>query len=302
MTTFEVRAEVDKFVLQFDTYKNEINAYAFASALVNLSDAVKIANNSVNPGYQVEVVVEAISQGSFRATIKTLFVGGRDLFGKEAAKAIIYGIISTHIYEKAIKTDEPTQIIIKDGSVIMQSGKDKIIVPRQIYDAKKLVEKSEKFNTAVNGIFESAEKDKNVKGIALNDDISPTQPPFYISREKFQSITNEDSQHENIRELFEETHLEISRAILARGRRKWEFVWRGITISAPILDNNFFDKFIAHEVTIAPGDSLEVKLKITQEKHSDTGIFINKGYEVLEVKKHNPRLKQATMNSSLDQQ
>lgn len=282
------------------TQKNEINAYAFASALVNLSDAVKIANNTVNPGYQVEVVVEAISKGSFKATIKTIFVEGKDLFGKEAAKAIIYGIISTHIYEKAIKTDEPTQIIINDDSVVMQSGADKIIVPKQIYEAKKIVEKSEKFNVAVNGIFESAEKDKHVKGIALNDEITPTQPPFYISREKFKNITSADSQQENIREILEETHLEISRAILSRGKRKWEFVWRGVTISAPILDNNFFDKFIAHEVTIAPGDSLDVKLKITQEKHPDTGIFINKDYEVLEVKKHNPRLKQVTVNSSLD--
>ena len=60
MTIFEVRQEVDRFVLHFDTPRREINAYAFASALVGLSDAVREANAAVNPGYRVEVVVEAL--------------------------------------------------------------------------------------------------------------------------------------------------------------------------------------------------------------------------------------------------
>ena len=88
------------------------------------------------------------------------------------------------------------------------------------------------------------------------------------------------------------TQLEISRAILERGRRKWEFFWKGVKIAAPILDANFFTRFFAHEIKIAPGDALEVALRVTQEKNPDTGIFVNVRYEVLEVYGHVPRVKQ----------
>ncbi len=112
MTTFEVREEVDRFILHFDTPRREINAYAFASALVGLSDAIREANATVNPGYRVEVVVEALSDDSFRATIRTVFQKAKNLFSHEAVKAIVYGIIATHIYEKAIKTEEPPRITV----------------------------------------------------------------------------------------------------------------------------------------------------------------------------------------------
>ena len=72
MTTLEVRREVDRFVLYFQTPRKEINAYALASALVGLADAVREANAVVNPGYRVEVIVEALSEGSFKATVRTV--------------------------------------------------------------------------------------------------------------------------------------------------------------------------------------------------------------------------------------
>jgi len=85
------------------------------------------------------------------------------------------------------------------------------------------------------------------------------------------------------------------RAILERSRRRWEFVWRGVRISAPVLDDSFYMDFAAHKITIALGDALEVKLKIRQRKDVYSGIMLNdpNGYEVLKVLKHLPRHRQA---------
>ena len=110
----------------------------------------------------------------------------------------------------------------------------------------------------------------------------------------FSAFQTEREVDENTREIVEITHVEINRAILERGRRRWEFFWRGIKIAAPILDDRFFDKFFAHEITIAPGDSLHVALHIIQEKNKDTGIFVNARYEIAEVYEHVPRLKQTS--------
>ena len=86
--------------------------------------------------------------------------------------------------------------------------------------------------------------------------------------------------------------MEISRAILARGKRKWEFYWRGMRIPAPVLDTIFYDRFFAHEIMIAPGDGLRVALRITQVQSPDTGIYVNEQYEIVEVFEHIPRMQQ----------
>ena len=295
MTIYEVRREVDRFVLIFETPRQEISAYALASALVGLADAVREANAVVNPGYRVEVVVEALRNGSFKATVRTVFTQARNLFSHQAVQAVILGIISTHIYEKAIKTEESPIIIVTGDLVTIKIGRDKIIVPRDIYEAKKQVEKSQRFNNAVGKVFDAAASDSNVTGLALTEEGENLPPPLIVKREYFALFQTEQIVDETTREIIEVTHVEISRAILERGKRRWEFFWRGVKIAAPILDERFFDRFFAHEITIAPGDGLEVALKIIQEKKADSGIFVNVRYEIVEVFDHVPRLKQTAL-------
>lgn len=295
MATFEVHREVDRFVLYFETPKQEVNAYALASALVGLADAVREANATVNPGYRVEVVVEALSPGSFKATVKTVFTQTRNLFSGAAVQAVIWGIVSTHIYEKFIKTDLPPKITVSENLVVIEIGSDKIIVPRDIYEAKKQVEKSERFNNAIGRVFDAVASDPSVTGVAFTDDHEDSPTPMVIPRDRFMIFQTEQTVDETSREIIEVTQVEINRAILERGRRRWEFFWRGVKIAAPILDERFFNRFFAHEITIAPGDALEVALKIIQEKNPDSGIFVNKRYEIVEVFNHVPRLKQTAL-------
>jgi hypothetical protein len=295
MATFEVHREVDRFVLYFETPRKEISAYALASALVGLADAIREANAAVNPGYQVEVVVETLSDGSFKATVRTVFTKARNLFSHSAVQAVIWGIVATHIYEKAIKTDTPPRITVTENLVTIEIGKDKIIVPKDVYEAKKQLEKSERFNNAIGKVFDAAASDPNVKGLALAEDDGNKPPPLIVPREKFAIFQTEQPLDETTREIVEITQVEISRAILDRGKRRWEFFWRGVKIAAPILDEQFFDRFFAHEITIAPGDALEVALRIVQERNQDSGIYVNVRYEIVEVYKHVPRLKQSAL-------
>lgn len=294
MSNIEIRRDIDRFVLYFDTPKHEVNAYALATALVGLADAVREANAVVNPGHFVEVVVEALADGSFKATVRTVYTKAKNIFSHTAVQAIIYGIISTHIYEKGIKTESPPIIIIGPDLVTIEIGKDKIIVPKSIYEAKQQLEKSERFNNAVGKMFDAAASDPNVAGIAISENLGDQKPPLIVPRERFAIFQTEQNVDEQNREIVEITHVEINRAIMERSRRRWEFFWRGIRISAPILDDRFFDKFFAHEITIAPGDSLHVALRIVQEKNRDTGIYVNVRYEIAEVYDHVPRLKQAS--------
>jgi len=88
--------------------------------------------------------------------------------------------------------------------------------------------------------------------------------------------------------------LQIIRAILEKSRRRWEFSWKGFRISAPILHNQFYSEFTSHRITIAPGDTLNARLRIYQRRDLGTGVMINDKYEVLEILDHHqaPKLTQ----------
>jgi hypothetical protein len=123
------------------------------------------------------------------------------------------------------------------------------------------------------------------------------RPPIEIPRNRFPMI---QSSVEEIpletREIIETTDVEILRAILERSKRRWEFVWGGVRIPAPVLDSSFYDRFIAHEITIAPGDKLKVRLKIKQRRLLDAGVYVNESYEVVEVLGHIPKPRQRSLD------
>lgn len=290
MAVLELTNDADRFVLYFQTPKHEVNAYALAAAITGLANSVKTANAVINPGYQIEVLVESLPDGSFQTVIKTVLSSAKNIFASEASKAIIYGVISTYIYEHYIDYKEPVKVEVTGDLVIIKSGNEKIIVPKATYEATKSVEKSEKFQSSIGAMFDGISLDTNVKGIGLKNNPDRNEPPIIIPRDYFQLFESRSEEMESV--IVEEASLEISRAILSRGLRKWEFFWRGIKISAPVLDNVFYDEFFAHDITIAPGDCLVVDLKIVQKEDPDTGILMNQRYEVIKVKEHIPRLNQ----------
>lgn len=182
-----VRDSEESFVIHFGTEAPRVNAYTLASTLVALANAAKAANASVNPGLEIEIVVEALGAGS---------------------------------------------------------------------------------------------------------------PAFAVPRDRFpeaiQSI-GADSRREEVKEIVEEADLQIIRAILERKRRRWEFAWRGIRISAPITDDGFNAHFLARKIPLHPGDGLKVQLKMRRYKDTLSGVVVNdpNGYEVLKVLKHVPGQSQA---------
>ncbi len=56
-------------------------------------------------------------------------------------------------------------------------------------------------------------------------------------------------------EIMTNQKLSLLKVILERGSRKWEFVWNGIKISAPILDENFWNDMRERKIHITQGDS-----------------------------------------------
>lgn len=284
--------EADRFVLYFDTPRKEVDALALAASLIGLTEALRAANAVINPGHTVDVVIEALPDGSFQAVFRTAYKAGKDLFSSTLAREIIIGLLVTYISSTLFESKPNVIVNVGPDSVVVEAGDQRIVVPRDVHDAAKRAAKSEMFTSAVGKMFDGAGADESVNGIGFKGAPDREPPPFYVPREHFR-LFRRHLEEDGRRETVEETTLEISRAILTPGKRRWEFFWNGIKISAPILDPRFYDKFSTGLIRIAPGDALRVSLRIMQERLPDTGIYMNTKYEVIEVFEHLPRAGQA---------
>jgi hypothetical protein len=298
MTTVLVRQYEDSFVIHFGVTGQRINAYTLASTLTSLADAARIANSQINPGYEIEVLVEALGAGSFKAKIRTLYRGAENLFSSESLKVIVLGVIASFVYQHTLAPDSPVNVTIHTDEVIVEQDETKIVIPREVHEAMKLVEQNERFRKCLSGVATAVEADPSVRTVGFSASEGDEVPPLRIPRERFQVLAIERStSSDETRDLVETTEIEILRAILERKKRRWEFSWGGIRIAAPVSDARFYDRFAAHEVMIAPGDRLRVRLKVKQRRSPDSGVFINESYEVLEVLAHLPRGAQQRLDS-----
>lgn len=292
MQVVDISQFEDGFVIHFATEDRRINAYTLASTLIGLADAAKAANSSINPGHDIEIVVEALGPGSFRAKIRAVYDAAHNLFSNQAVQVIILGIITNFIYERTLAVHQDVQVEIRTDEVIVDRGNERIIIPRKIYEGTRVAECNPQFVGAIGRTMESLSNDQRVTGMALVPRMDSPQPEILIPREAFPQIVPSSREEGNSRIIEENCDLQIVKAILERNRRKWEFRWRGVRISAPVLDQQFYTDFFAHNIRIAPGDELKARLLIRQTRSEETGIYANTGYEVVRVFEHIPRVQQ----------
>ncbi len=300
MRVVDIAQFENSVVIHFDTDDTRINAYTFASTLVALADAAKAANTTLNAGCEIEIVVEALGPGSFRALVRALYSSSRNLFANQIVMGLVLGVIGNYIYERTLAVDDKVTIEVKTDEVVIQKGNDRVIVPRNVYDATRKVEKNPQFVKAITRTFEAVAADDKVKSLGFVEKMDSPSPEIPILRSTLLTLASETPDDPDSRVINEQAELQIVKAILKKSNRKWEFVWRGITISAPVLHERFYIEFFAHEITIAPGDTLEVTLAIKQTKDPDTGIYTNVGYEVVEVHGHVPRIRQMPLEPPHD--
>ena len=282
----------ESIVIHFGTEGQRINAYTLATTLVNLADAARAANFAINPGYDIEVVVEALGGGSFKAKLRTIYRGAANLFTAQSLQALILSVIASFIYQHTLAPDTEVTVNVTAEEVVIAQGDKRIIVPRAVHEATKKAEARREFVSGVQEAVRAVESDTTVRTIGFSKDMDePAQ--IEIPRERFALISAAPTiPLEDIRELLEEVDLEILRAILEKSRRRWEFVWNGTRISAPVLDDAFYADFFAHKITVAPGDILRAKLRVRQRRLPGVGVFVNDSFEVIEVLKHVQRAKQ----------
>jgi hypothetical protein len=186
-----------------------------------------------------------------------------------------------------LHTDAAQQIIVNDDSVIVVHGSDRIIIPRNGWNAKERIKDKSSVETHIGKAFSILSEDPSVTDFAVAPSFSSKDPVGTINRDEFPSIIQNYSHLEvespNKRHKDERAKLTVLKLVFERGPRKWQFVWNGVRISAAIKSEPFFQKLASHEYKFTQGDILDVTLRIFQKRDDISDVWINTGYEVSEV-------------------
>jgi hypothetical protein len=284
----------DSLVLYFQTPEPRVNAYALAATLVALADSAKAAARTLNGGVELEIVVEALSSGSFRAKITAVTREAGLFFKNQVITGVVIGVLASYVYDHTLGKKEPVQVIVNTQEVIVVQGKDRIIVPRGIYEAKELVQKNPFFIRSMDRMLSSTILDERVSGFGIAPSLDSPPPEILLPRELL-GIRDSLEPEPKTRIVEEDADLYIIKAIMERSSRKWEFKWHGMNISAQIKDPKFYDDFAKHSFTIAPGDEFQARIAIHQKRDDVSGVYSNTKYEVLQVYRHISRPKSAKL-------
>jgi len=288
MPEIDLRSVGDTIMLHLRKQQHAVNVYTLATTLVALADAAKEANEQINPGYEVEVVVETLSDGSFKAKIRAVYKTAGNIFSTQNLQTIVLAVIANFVYEQTLAPDKGVTVIVNKDEVIIEQEDKRIIVSREVHEAELQIKTSSRFREKVGQAFDAMLKDPDIESVSIDPDEKKENELPPIPRANLEQIAMPPAKDDDERVVDEIADLQIIRAILEKSRRRWEFSWKGFRVAAPILHDQFYSDFTSHRITIALGDTLVARIRIYQRRDPGTGIMINDKYEVLEVLNHLP--------------
>jgi hypothetical protein len=269
----------DQIVIHFGGAVRSVDAYTFGNSLLSFADTIRAVNAVINPEQNIEVRLEPVGPGSFRALIKSMRKGLGGFFSR-SAEGILFGVIATLLVEYGIKPDAKMTVTFNTDEVIIEKNGDRIIVPREVYERMGDVKKNPEVQKHVRRTFEVIEDDPAIDNFGLTPSIDDPEPLVQIPREEFPRLASlpietvlQDT--ERTRERAERARLVILKAWFTRGNRKWLFEWNGVPLSAPIKDETFWDRLENREILIGQGDALDVEISYRQEYEASIGVFVN---------------------------
>ena len=151
------------------------------------------------------------------------------LFGGDARNLLV-SLLGCFIYAHVIDPTTPPTIVVNDNSVIVQNGRDRVIIPRAAWEAKAQLKKPEVVERNIARAFEAMEEDPNVTDFGLARGLHEPEPIGIIPRSDFALLARlgqSKSSSEPNKFKDERTKVTVLKIVFERGDRKWQFVWNG---------------------------------------------------------------------------
>ena len=281
-----------EFKLKFDGDLNEVNASTLGYSLVNMSTLVSEATREVDTVARVEIKVKATGPGSFEvflalhSSLEGIFqaLGPEGLAKAGAASLWIIKMVAESLKLRKLLKGEPPAKTEQDGDVfqIYASDNARTTVDKRTYN---FYFNHPEANEAAANIFKALQSDKSIERFEMLDRNNTSL--FEATREDFPQMALSTSVPQpETREIIDNTSVYVVKPSFNR-TLKWDVLYHGMRISVKVRDERFLDRVQSGQ-KFARGDVLVVALRIEQRLDKQLRTYINKKYEILEVKQHVP--------------
>ncbi|WP_340667905.1 hypothetical protein [Bradyrhizobium ottawaense] len=178
--------EDDTIVLHFGGPEGSIDAYTLAEAFIGFADMARAISATVDPGSDIEILVEATGPGSYRTRIRRIKkeYGGLLAIGG----SIFWGIVSNYIYDNYVKNDPHPQITVNADGTIVKTGKYTIVITPAIQAGTEHAKQNPAVQSSLSKTFAALEADENVKDFGITGSIDDPAPKFSVPRADFPRI------------------------------------------------------------------------------------------------------------------
>jgi hypothetical protein len=280
-------------VVHFGGDPSSINIYTYTEALRGFADTARLISSLVDPGQEIEILVEQTGPGSFRTRVRRLRKKYGGVFST-ATHAVFWGIVANVIYDKYVKYDPPPIVIVNTDEVIVKVGDQQVVVPRQVHDAATNAKSDPEIDRSIRRTFEPLQRDPSVTGFGLTTTLDNPRIPLYIPRAEFPRLTHDVVLPDvtlTERVNTATARLIILKAWLNQAKRKWSFDWNGVPVSAPIKDAEFLDAIAQRKYLIGAGDALDVEIGFKQSLDPQLCVYVTDpaSYVITKVLAHVPK-------------
>ncbi len=276
MGTIDLREiDSDQIVIHYGGRLTSVDAYTFANSLTSLADVIVAINKSLNPGLNIEVRVEALGPGSFRAVIKSLQKGLTGLLKRQGENTVI-ALLLALIFQYTSK--EEIKIIVNADSYVLERGNDRIILPKATYEQLPNVRNVTAVREGIRKTFEVLENDSAIDNFGFTKSLTDKEPLIQIPKSDFPTSATQAYEildPANQRVKADRVRLIVNRLWLRDVDKKWSFEWNGTPISASIKDLAFKARMKERRVNLQSGDALDVELHFLQNLDEKLGVFVN---------------------------
>ena len=280
----------ETIVVHFGGQLTSVDAYTFANSLVAFADTVRGVNAQINPGQSIEVRLEAVGPGSFKAVIKYVKKGLVSLFA--SAPQNIFWIIAALYIENSIEGTSTMEVA--EDTVVIVRGEEKIIMPREVFEQYELIKSCVEVQKNISKTFRCVERDESIENFGLSPNLEDKEPLVQIPRGDFDTLVKmpdvlNDAQ-EKRRSRMHRAMLIVLKPWINASNRKWTFEWNGVPLTAYIRDASFLERVRSHEIGFRNGDAMEVELEVFEELDEERNIWINdaSSYVIREVNRFIP--------------
>ncbi|HEY7552919.1 MAG TPA: hypothetical protein VH913_25780 [Hyphomicrobiaceae bacterium] len=321
---------------QFDEDGSFIIKFVGPSALLDetlvetvagLSQSLRAIGAVVDPQYELEVYVSSIEPGSVNIVVRLKqHLKAAVLLATAVATAaatpgihrdIIVGLFTNYVYD-LVKARENCEVDIGVDKITVKGSNCRVTIRREVYDLRPRIDANPNVAEGVKRVLKAAKKDPSVKSVGVGTKLH-AKPAVTMARAHFgealrrldwppeerdrtiQAAMAEDARSlgDELRDQDVRANLTVIKAVLRRGKRKWQFNWQGHTISAPITDPTFFDQLESRAIALRQGDALDADLKIVQRFLPDAKVWENAAYTVTKIYGVKFGETQATMDFSM---